>query len=71
LVSGQEDAMLQLYKALPTAIDDYLKSADRTEAPAQNSALDEINTEIQRSHRSILDQITFENYRYYFGFDNL
>jgi translation elongation factor EF-G len=71
LVSGQEDAMLQLYKALPTAIDDYLKSADRTEIPAQNSALDEINTEIQRSHRSILDQITFENYRYYFGFDNL
>ena len=41
LLSGQQDAMFQLYKALPSAIKDYLKSAEETEEIAKNSALEE------------------------------
>jgi hypothetical protein len=71
LLSGQDDAMLQLYKALPRAIDDYLKAATQGEAQVDNSALEEIKSETRNSKRSVLDQITFENYSYYLGFDQL
>jgi hypothetical protein len=71
LLSGQDDAMFQLYKVLPVAIKDYLKSANQNEKIAENSALDELKDETQKSKRSILDQITFENYSYYLGFDKL
>jgi hypothetical protein len=71
LLSGQEDALFQLYKALPTAINDYLCSINQTELIVENSALDEIKTATESSKRSILDQITFENYNYYLDFDKL
>jgi hypothetical protein len=71
LLSGQNNAMFQLYKALPVAIKDYLKSAGINEANAKNSALDELKVETKKSKRNILDQITFENYSYYLGFDKL
>jgi hypothetical protein len=71
LLSGQQDAMFQLYKALPIAIKDYLKSVEETEEIAENSALEEIKSETKTSKRTVLDQITFENYSYYLGFDKL
>ncbi len=71
VLSGQHDAMFQLYKALPSAIKDYLKSAEKTEEIAENSALEEIKSETKTSKRTVLDQITFENYSYYLGFDKL
>jgi hypothetical protein len=71
LLSGQEDALLQLYKALPIAIKDYLKSSDHKQDIAENSALEEIKSKTKKSKKSILDQITFENYSYYLGFDKL
>jgi len=71
LLTGEKDALLQLYRILPTAIDDYLKSIDQKEDLLENSALEEINEEIKESKRSILDQITYDNYGYYSGFDNL
>lgn len=71
LLSGQNDALFQLYKALPTAIMDYLKSEGQNETIAENSALDEIKSKTIESKRSILDQITFENYSYYLGFNKL
>jgi len=71
LLSGQEDALFQLYKALPNAINDYLNSIEHNQEEAENSALDEIKAKTQESNRSILDQITFENYSYYLGFDKL
>jgi hypothetical protein len=71
LLSGQQDALLQLYKALPKAIKDYLNSIEPGNLLAENSAIDEIKAEIETSKRSILDQITFENYSYYLGFDKL
>ncbi len=71
LLSGQDDALFKLYKALPIAIKDYLKSIDQGEEVAENSALEEVKSEIKKSKRSILDQITFENFSYYLGFDKL
>lgn len=71
LLSKQEDALFKLYKALPIAIKDYLKSLDKSEEIAKNSALEEVKSEIKISKRSILNQITFENFSYYLGFDKL
>lgn len=74
LLSGQADAFKQLYKALPIAISDYLSSfesiPDRDKVTA-NSALMDIAEDASISSRTIFDQITFENYSYYFGFDDL
>jgi translation elongation factor EF-G len=71
LLSGKEDALAQLYKALPSAINDHLNSNQTSNQLTENSALDEIKSEINKSNKSILDQITFENYSYYLGFDKL
>jgi hypothetical protein len=71
LLSGQEDALFQLYKILPIAIKDYLKSIPASADIAENSALDEIKSETAISKRTVLDHITFENYSYYLGFDKL
>jgi hypothetical protein len=71
LLSGNENAFFQLYKTLPTAINDYLNSIQKSDTVIENSALDEIKSETKTSKRAILDQITFENYSYYLGFDKL
>jgi len=71
LLSGQEDAIFQLYKVLPIAVKDYLKLVEKNKNITENSVLDELKVGINKSKRSILDQITFENYRYYLGFDKL
>lgn len=71
LLSGQDDALFQLYKALPTAIKDYLIAIEKDEKVKENSALNEISTEIEKTKRTVIDQITFENYSYYLGFDKL
>ena len=71
LLSGKKDALLQLYKALPKSIKDYLNSIEQNNSIVENSAIDEIKSETETSKRSILDQITFENYSYYLGFDKL
>lgn len=71
LLTGEKDAFLQLYKALPHAINDYLNSIKKGETTKESSALDEIESEVKKTKRSILDQITFENYSCYIGFDKL
>jgi hypothetical protein len=71
LLSGQSDALFQLYNVLPIAIEDFLNSLPLHQEELENSALDEIKTEVLASQRSILNQITFENYSYYLGFDKL
>jgi len=71
LLSKQEDALFKLYKTLPIVIKDYLRTVKESGEQEENSALDEIKTGIKKSRRCILDQITFENYSYYLGFDKL
>lgn len=70
LISGEENAFFNLYKILPKAISDYL-SKKESEKNQSNSALEEITESSKKSKRSILDEITFENYSYYLGFDKL
>lgn len=71
LLSGQDDALFQLYKTLPKAINDYLASIENNLPAKKNSALYEITVETEKTKRSILDQITFENFGFYLGFDKL
>lgn len=70
LLSKQDDAFFQLYKSLPNAIADFLKTIKKSEIKA-NSALTEISESAEKSKRTILDEITFENFSYYLGFDKL
>jgi hypothetical protein len=71
LLSGQKEALFQLYKNLPIVIKDYLESIEKKKSEKENSALEEIKTETETSKRTILDQITFENFSFYLGFDQL
>lgn len=71
LLTGQNDAFFQLYKNLPIVIEDYLNSLEKIKSTKENSALEEIKSEIETSNRTVLDQITFENYGFYLGFDKL
>jgi hypothetical protein len=71
LLSGKENALFQLYATLPKAVKDYLNSIEKSDSIKENSALDEIKSETKTSKRTILDQITFENFSFYIGFDKL
>lgn len=71
LVTTKETAFFDLYKALPQAISDYLYALEKSKVKSENSALTEIRNKATSSGRSIIDQITFENYAYYQGFENL
>jgi hypothetical protein len=71
LLSGEQNALFQLYQALPIAIKDYLNTRENRNLSEENFALEEIEAQTEMSNRSILDQITFENYSYYLGFDRL
>jgi len=67
-LSGQDDAFFQLYSALSQAIRDYLSTATAEQIESSNSAFDEIEKSARSTKRSILDQVTFENFGYYLGF---
>ncbi|MEX2595618.1 MAG: Eco47II family restriction endonuclease [Salibacteraceae bacterium] len=69
LLSGSKTAFADLYKSLPIAIQDFLDEQTKSQPIASNSALAEIEKETTKSGRSILDQITAENFGYYLGFD--
>jgi hypothetical protein len=71
LLSGKDDALFKLYKALPHAISDFQKSPATLKSTPANTALSEIKNSVATSKKSILDQLTFENYSYYLGFDKL
>ena len=70
LLTGVDTALYDLYSILPKAIDDFLKSKGE-DTGAANSALNEIKASAAISGRSIINEITFENYSYYLGFDKL
>jgi hypothetical protein len=70
LLSGSDTALFDLYNILPKAIEDFLKQK-KSSKNTDNSALTEITESANESKRKILDEITFENYSYYLGFDKL
>lgn len=71
LLSGENDAFFKLYKALPVAISDFLEGLDKRGDKNDHSALDEIKSATVKSKKSVIDQITYENFSYYLGFDKL
>ncbi|MCK5741517.1 MAG: Eco47II family restriction endonuclease [Chlorobi bacterium] len=71
LLSGKSDALFQLYQALPKAISDFIKQNNIHAETNRHSVLTEILKEISLSKKSILDQITSDNFDYYDGFDKL
>ena len=71
LLTGEEDALYQLYKSLPLAINDYLNKLEHKEDFIETSAVEEIKSDSLKNQRTLLDQITFENYSHYLGFDKL
>lgn len=70
LLSGEDDALFQLYNILPNAIDDFLNQ-NKKATKNKNSALEEISQAAKKGNRNILNEITFENYSYYLGFSKL
>lgn len=71
LLTKRPNAFFELYKALPIAIDDYLNSYEKNKSKRNNSALSEIEKSAKNSSRSLFDEITFENFSYYLGFEEL
>ncbi len=70
LLTGNDNALFELYQVLPQAISDYLVN-QKSKSSQTNSAFEEISISSKKSKRSVLDEITFENYSYYLGFDKL
>lgn len=70
-LTGIDDAFFQLYKILPIAIDDYLKSKGILTSQNEISTVKEIKDLANANKRSIFDQIAIDNYDYYFKFKNL
>ncbi|PWI28943.1 Eco47II family restriction endonuclease [Flavobacteriaceae bacterium LYZ1037] len=70
LITGNKKALFELYSILPKVINDFLKTKEE-QAGIGNSALKEISESSKKSKRTILNEITFENYSYYLGFDKL
>ncbi|WP_040279247.1 Eco47II family restriction endonuclease [Psychroserpens damuponensis] len=70
LITGNEKALFELYSVLPKVISDFLQTKDAKKGN-KDSALKEITESANESKRSILNEITFENYSYYLGFDKL
>lgn len=71
LLSGNKNAFFDLYKSLPNAISDYLETLEKTKKNSINSALSEITKDREDSGRNTFDQITFDNFKYYLGFEDL
>lgn len=71
LLTNQNDAFYSLYKALPEAISDFLAKRNNSNKSGGDSAISEIISASKEADRSIFDQITFENFGYYCGFDRL
>lgn len=71
LLTGIENALFQLYKILPLAIEDYLASIENMMLKENDSAIFDIIESAKQNNRNILEQITIDNFRYYSGFDKL
>lgn len=70
LITGHKNAFFELYAVLPKVINDFLETK-KDKKGDKESALKEITESANESNRSILNEITFENYSYYLGFDKL
>lgn len=70
LLSKRKNALFELYQILPLAIDNFLKSTS-IESSLESTAVIEISENAKKSGYKILEQIAFDNFSYYSGFDKL
>lgn len=70
LLTGDKQAFFKLHKILPVAVNDFLQTIDVASLD-KNTILSDISDSAKKSNRSILDEITFENFYYYSGFNDL
>ncbi len=70
LLSGRDNALFEIYQALPTAIQDVITAKGCTQTSC-NTALQTIQQDAARHGRSLLNQIASDNLSYYSGFDSL
>lgn len=68
MLSGIPNALHLLYQALPHAINDYISSLPKEVSVAKRSALEEIKAAATKSGKTLIDQVTEDNYPYYKGF---
>ncbi|WP_245576652.1 Eco47II family restriction endonuclease [Eisenibacter elegans] len=72
LLTGSPTAFFDLYKVLPKVIEDFLNgTASRVYSATSTDIVANIEAAAKTSHRSVIDQITFDNFDYYAGFDRL
>lgn len=71
LLTGIEDALFQLYNVLPVVIKEFLANIPIAATISEDSALSELKKDCQDSNRSLLDEIAYQNFSYYLGFDKL
>ncbi len=73
IVTGKDNSLVELYQSLPKAIDDFLatKKPDELAENIHSTALTELKKDTKKSGREIIDEITYSNYSYYLGFDEL
>ncbi len=70
LLTGDENSFYDLYKVLPKAVDDFLSSTP-PEHIKEGSVVADISISAKKTGRSLLDEITFDNFYYYSGFQKL
>lgn len=72
LLSGVDNALSQIYKALPTVINVVLGKREIKESlHSQVTAVTTITQKATTANRSLLDQLAVDNFSYYNGFDKL
>jgi hypothetical protein len=72
LLSGVDDALYKIYKALPIVISSVLqKRGITTNLQSQVTAIQTITAKATTANRSLLDQLAVDNLSYYKGFDEL
>lgn len=70
MMTGEDDAFFKLYEVLPQAIDDFMK-LQTTQKVSTNDLHKVIDTNAKEASRDFLDQIAYDNFKYYSGFDKL
>jgi len=70
LLANDEQALFKVFDALKKAIPDYLNSIKATDV-LDNDILKDITSDAKSNNRRLLDQITFDNFKYYLGFKSL
>jgi hypothetical protein len=70
MLTGDEKALFKLYKVLPNAIDDFLSIIDLS-SDKKSTILTDIMEGAKKSGRNLLDEISFENFSSYTGYDSL